>query len=101
VGARLRFLQQKVLSDSGSALALDLSGYTRPWHGVSAGVTFNNLNEPKITLGDDPDVFRQYMRVGLAYRAPRDRSCLSMDANKTPARAFISSPGLNTIPSPY
>lgn len=100
VGTRLRFLQQKVLSDSGSALALDLSGYTRPWHGVSAGVTINNLNEPKITLGDDPDVFRQYTRVGLAYRAPRDRFVLSMDANKTARQSIYFVSGLEFNPLP-
>jgi hypothetical protein len=82
-GARVRFLQQKVLSDSGSALALDLSAYSRPWNGVSAGVVFTNLNEPEITLDQDPDTFERNVRVGLAYRAPRDRVIVSMDANKT------------------
>jgi hypothetical protein len=99
-GARVRFLQQKVLSDSGSALALDLSGYTRPWHGVSAGVTFNNLNEPKMTLGDDPDVYRRHMRFGLAYRAPRDRFIISMDANKTQSQSPYYVAGLEYNPIP-
>lgn len=98
VGARLRFLQQKVLSDSGSAWAGDLSAYTRPINGVSAGVTFDNLNRPEITLGNDPDVFRRHMRAGLAYRAPRDRFILSMDANKTEQQSPYYVAGLEYNP---
>jgi hypothetical protein len=97
-GARLRFLQQKVLSDSGSAWAADLSAYTRPVNGVSAGVTFDNLNEPKITLGDEPDIFRRHMRLGLAYRAPRDRFILSLDANKTAKQSPYYVAGLEYNP---
>jgi hypothetical protein len=99
-GARLRFLQQKVLSESGSAFSVDLSGYSRPWHGISAGLALNNLNKPEITLGDDADPIRPVARFGLAYRAPRDLFIVSMDANKTERQNPYYVAGLEYNPTP-
>ncbi|MBK8575888.1 MAG: PorV/PorQ family protein [Elusimicrobia bacterium] len=97
-GARVRLLQQKVLSDSGSAMALDLSAYTRPWNGLSAGVALNNLNEPTLTLGEDPDEYKQSGRFGLAYHAPRERFIVSLDANKTVQQSLYFVGGMEYNP---
>lgn len=99
-GARLRFLQQKILSESGSAVGVDLSAYSRPWNGISAGATFNNLNKPSITIGNEADEFRPHTRLGLAYRAPRDLFILSMDANRTEQQSpyFVAGLEYNPIP---
>lgn len=97
-GARVRLLQEKVLADSGNAFATDLSAYTRPWNGVSAGLSLSNLNQPKITLGEEPDVFRRNGRFGLAYRAPRDRFIVSVDANKTEKQSPYYVAGLEYNP---
>ncbi|MBL8023789.1 MAG: PorV/PorQ family protein [Elusimicrobia bacterium] len=100
LGARLRFLQQNILSDSGSAMGVDLSAYSRPWNGISAGATFNNLNKPSITVGNDADEFRAHTRLGLAYRAPRDLFILSFDANKTEQQSVYFVSGLEYNPVP-
>ncbi|MBP9127198.1 MAG: PorV/PorQ family protein [Elusimicrobia bacterium] len=99
-GARLRFLQQKVLNDSGSAMAVDLSGYTKPYHGLSAGLALNNLNQPEINLGSEADVYRPFYRMGLAFRAPRDLFILGLDANKVEKQSAYYTMGVEYNPTP-
>lgn len=98
LGGRLRFLQQTVLAESGNAVGLDLSAYTRPWNGVSAGLTLNNLNRPSITLSDEADGFRRSTRLGVAYRAPGDRFVVALDANKTDGQNLYAAAGLEYAP---
>lgn len=99
-GARLRFLQQKVLNDSGNAMSLDLSAYTKPVHGVSAGLALNNLNRPEINLDSEPDVYRPFYRTGLAYRASRDQFIVAVDANKAESQSAYYTLGAEYNPTP-
>ncbi len=99
-GVRLRFLQQKIFSASGNAFALDLSGYTKPWNGFSTGLTLTNLNRPKITVDSESDEFRPAARLGLAYRAPRDRFIVAFDLNKTERQSVYYTTGLEYAPTP-
>jgi hypothetical protein len=92
----------KVLSDSGSAVAVDLSAYSRPWNGVSAGVTFDNLNEPsKSRWAMNPTNFARIRVSGW----PTGRRGTGLFFPWTPIERQQQSPyfvaGLNTIPIPF
>ncbi|MBL0350064.1 MAG: PorV/PorQ family protein [Elusimicrobia bacterium] len=98
LGGRLRFLQQTVLANSGNAFGLDLSGYTRPWNGLSFGLSISNLNRPRITLASDPDIFRRSTRAGVAYHGPENLFLLGLDANKTDGQSAYVAAGLEYNP---
>jgi hypothetical protein len=83
-----------------NAFALDLSGYTKPWNGFSTGLTLTNLNRPKITVDSESDEFRPAARMGLAYRAPRDRFIVALDMNKTERQGLYYTTGLEYSPTP-
>lgn len=100
LGGRVRFLQQKVLSDSGNTFGIDLSAYSRPWHRVSAGFSVLNLNRPSITLGSTPDEFRRSIRLGAAFHGPRDSFIVSVDGNKTEGQNLYAAAGLEYTPVP-
>ncbi|MBD3272330.1 MAG: PorV/PorQ family protein [Elusimicrobia bacterium] len=81
-GVRVNFIQEKVFSTTGDTFGLDFSLLSRPWHGVSAGLVVNNINRPKITLVEAPDIYGRNMRLGLTYHGMNDRFLISIDANK-------------------
>ncbi len=97
-GVRLRMLQQKVLEDSGSVFAVDLSAYSRPLNGVSAGLSLANLNRPKITLASASDEFQPNLRGGVAFHGPQDRFLVALDANKTAGQGLYAAAGLEYSP---
>ena len=81
-GVKAKFLREQVFSNSGDALGLDLSLYSRPVYGVSAGLSVANINRPRITLVEDPDVFGRDVKFGVAYHAKRDFFIATLDVNK-------------------
>jgi hypothetical protein len=81
-GMRVNFLQERVFSTSGNALGFDMSVYSKPIKGLSAGFAVNNINRPKITLDETPDIYGRHMKCGIAYHAKKDLFIIAIDANK-------------------
>jgi hypothetical protein len=82
VGVKGQFLQEKVFSSGGSALGLDMGLYGRPFAGLSWGLAVANINRPRITLADDPNIYGRDYKAGLAYHGRRDLFVVSIDVNK-------------------
>jgi hypothetical protein len=100
VGVKAKFLRQEVFSVSGDALGLDLGFYSRPVMGVSSGLSISQVNRPKITLREDPDVFRRNIRLGLAYRGRNDLFLVAVDVNKQEDQGAYYTSGLEVNPHP-
>jgi hypothetical protein len=100
VGARARFLQQKIIDTAGDALALDLAFYSRPIAGVSGGVMLSNVNRPKLTLDQEADAFGRDTRVGLAYHGRKERFLVAVDWDKPEAQKAFYTAGLEINPIP-
>jgi hypothetical protein len=99
-GVKAKFLREQMFSNSGDALGLDLSLYSRPIYGVSAGLSVANVNRPRITLIEDPDVFGRDVKFGVAYHAKRDFFIATLDVNKLEEQKMYYAAGLEINPYP-
>jgi hypothetical protein len=97
-GARVKFLQERVFSTSGDAFGLDFSLYGRPLYGLSFGLTVNNINRPKITLIEDPDVYGRNTRFGVAYHGNKERYLITIDVNKLENQNAFFTTGVEVNP---
>jgi len=97
-GVRIKFLQERVFSTSGDAFGVDGSLYTKPFYGVSAGLTVNNINRPKITLIEAPDVYGRQTRLGAAYHGLKDALIITMDMNKAEEQSAFYTMGCEVNP---
>lgn len=97
-GIRIKFLQERVFSTTGNAFGLDLSLYSKPLYGISCGLTVNNINRPKITLIEDPDIYGRNTRFGLAYRGEKDLFIVTIDGNKLESEKAFYTAGVEINP---
>ena len=97
-GVRVKFLQERVFSTSGDAFGLDGSLYSRPFYGFSCGLVVNNINRPKITLVEAPDIYGRNTRFGIAYHGKKDVFIVAIDANKLEEQSAFYTMGLEVNP---
>ncbi|MFH1378807.1 MAG: PorV/PorQ family protein [bacterium] len=97
-GARVKFIQERVFSTAGDAFGFDLSLYSKPYMGISLGLAANNINRPKITLTEAPDIYGRNLRFGAAYHAKKDLFVLAIDANKLEEQNMYYTMGLEVNP---
>ncbi|MBD3271477.1 MAG: PorV/PorQ family protein [Elusimicrobia bacterium] len=97
-GVRVRFLQERVFSTSGDALGFDASLYSRPFKGISLGLSVNNINRPKITLVEAPNIYGRHTRFGLAYHARNDTVIVAVDGNKLEEQDAFYTAGVEVNP---
>jgi len=97
-GVRVKFLQERVFSTAGDAFGLDGSLYSKPFYGISCGVAVNNINRPKITLIESPDVYGRHTRFGMAYHGKKDLFIVAVDANKLEEQSAYYTTGLEINP---
>lgn len=82
-GINLKMIQQKIVGNSDSTLAVDFGGMYRPSRLFSAGFAYVNANEPSVRLQSEKDLFRPVARFGLASEVFADKLILSADLIKT------------------
>lgn len=97
-GVRIKFLQERVFSTSGDAFGLDGSLYSKPFYGISCGLMVNNINRPKITLVEAPDVYGRNTRFGVAYHGKKDLFIVAVDANKLEEQSAYYTMGVEVNP---
>jgi hypothetical protein len=81
-GTNLKFIQNKIVGYSGSAMGVDLGLMWTRSPILRVGLALANMNSPKVKLDTDEDVFRPITRVGVALQVYQDKVLLSVDMTK-------------------
>ncbi|MFH1378888.1 MAG: PorV/PorQ family protein [bacterium] len=97
-GMKIKFLQERVFSTSGDAIGFDLSLYSKPIKGISCGFVVNNINRPKITLKEAPDIYGRNIKTGIAYHGKNDLYIACIDVNKLEEQSMYFTTGLEINP---
>lgn len=92
-GINAKFIQQKIVGYSDSALGLDLGFLYRANPKFSVGATFANFNSPAIKLQSTEDVYKPITRLGVASDVLRGRLTLSADITKMAGQSNLFAAG--------
>ena len=82
VGANLKLIHERVMRYTGNGQGVDLGILYEPIDELNIGLTLQNVIQPKVTLRDEPDVYKVNLKGGLAVNAFSGRLTLSADINK-------------------
>jgi len=82
LGASLKLINERVMKYSGSGQGIDLGILCKPSDRLSIGLTVQNVLQPKVTLREEPDVYRVNLKGGVAWSIPSERLTLTADINK-------------------
>jgi len=82
MGASLKLIHERVMKYSGNGRGIDLGILYEPLDELSIGLAVQNVLQPKVTLRDDPDVYKTNVKAGLALTTFSNRLTLTADINK-------------------
>jgi len=82
VGANLKLIHERVMRYSGNGQGVDLGILYEPIDELNIGLTLQNVIQPKVTLRDEPDVYKVNLKGGVALNAFSGRLTLTADINK-------------------
>jgi len=82
VGANLKLIHERVMKYTGNGQGVDLGILYEPIDELNIGVTLQNVIQPKVTLRDEPDVYKVNLKGGVALNAFSGRLTLTADINK-------------------
>ena len=82
VGGSLKLLHERVMKYSGNGQGIDLGILYEPLDELNIGLALQNVIQPKVTLRDDPDVYKINLKAGMALNAFSNRLTLTADINK-------------------
>jgi len=98
LGASLKLIYERVMKYSGSGQGIDLGILCNPLDRLSIGLAVQNVLQPKVTLREEPDVYRINFKVGLALRTWFNRLTFTADINKLVDENACFSTGLEISP---
>jgi len=82
LGASLKLIHERVMNYSGNGQGIDLGILYEPIDELNVGLALQNVLQPKVTLRDDPDVYKINLKAGLALNTFSNRLTLTADINK-------------------
>jgi len=82
LGASLKLVHERVMKYSGNGQGIDLGINCKVLDELDIGLSLQNALQPKVTLRDDPDVYKINVKGGLALKALSNRLALTADINK-------------------
>jgi len=82
LGASLKLIHERVMNYSGNGQGIDLGVLYEPIDELNVGLALQNVLQPKVTLIDDPDVYKINLKAGLALKTFSNRLTLTADINK-------------------
>jgi len=82
LGASLKMINEQVMGYSGSGQGIDLGILCKPSDRTSIGLVVQNVLQPKVTLRDEPDVYKVNLKGGMALSMLSERLTLTADINK-------------------
>jgi len=82
MGASLKLIHERVMKYSGNGQGIDLGILYEPLDELNIGLALQNVIQPKVTLRDDPDVYKLNLKAGMAVNAFSNRLTLTADINK-------------------
>ena len=82
LGASLKLVHETVMRYSDNGQGIDLGILIKPSNSLNIGFTLQNVIEPKVTLREEPDVYRINFKGGLALRTLSKRLSFTADVNK-------------------
>ena len=98
VGASLKLIHERVMKYSGNGQGIDLGILYEPLDELNIGLTLQNVIQPKVTLRDDPDVYKINLKAGMALNALSNRLILTADINKLVDEKAYFCAGLEVSP---
>jgi len=98
LGASLKLIHERVMKYSGNSQGIDLGILYEPLDELDIGITLQNVIQPKVTLRDEPDVYKTNFKGGVAMNAFSRRLTLTADINKlSDERAYFCA-GMEVCP---
>lgn len=82
LGVSLKLIHQRVMKYSGNGRGIDLGILYELLDELNIGLALQNVLQPKVTLIDDPDVYKINLKVGVALKTFYNRFTLTADINK-------------------
>ena len=82
VGLNYKFVNQKILSFSGSGNGFDLGVKAKLFDHLDAGLMLANVIKPKVTLAERSETFPLQFRAGLATELFNDQLTVSIEMSK-------------------
>jgi len=82
LGVSLKLIHERVMKYSGSGQGIDLGILCKPLDRLSIGLAVQNVLQPKVTLRDEPDVYKVNLKAGLALNTFSNCVTLTADINK-------------------
>lgn len=98
VGASLKLIHQRVMRYSGNGQGIDLGILYEPLDELNIGLALQNILQPKVTLIEEPDVYKINLKAGLALSAFSNRLTLTADINKLVDEKAYFSAGVEVSP---
>ncbi len=82
LGVSLKLIHQRVMRYSGNSQGVDLGILYELLDELNIGLALQNVLQPKVTLIDDPDVYKINLKAGVALNTFYNRLTLTADINK-------------------
>jgi hypothetical protein len=98
LGASLKLINEQVMGYSGSGQGIDLGILCKPSDRLSIGLAVQNVLQPKVTLREEPDVYKINLKGGVALNALSKRFTLTADINKLVDEKAYFSAGVEISP---
>jgi len=98
VGASLKMVHEGVMDYSGNGQGIDLGILYQPLDVLNIGLTLQNVLEPKVTLRDEPDIYKMNLKAGVALNAFFRRLNLTLDVNSLADEKAYFCAGLEISP---
>lgn len=98
LGASLKLINEQVMGYSGSGQGIDLGILCKPSDRLSIGLAVQNVLQPKVTLREEPDVYKINLKAGLALNTLSKRLTLTADINKLVDEKAYFSAGVEISP---
>jgi len=98
LGASLKLIHERVIKYSGNGQGIDLGIIYEPLDELNIGLALQNVIQPKVTLRDEPNVYKINLKAGLALKTFADRLTLTADINKLVDEKTYFSAGVEISP---
>jgi hypothetical protein len=82
LGANLKLIHERVMRYSGNSRGIDLGLLCKPLDELNIGLVLQNVLQPKVTLRDDPDVYKINFKGGMALNTLSKQLTITADINK-------------------
>jgi hypothetical protein len=98
LGGSLKLIHERVMKYSGNGLGVDLGILYEPLDELNIGLVLQNVLQPKVTLRDEPDVYKINLKGGLAVNTFSNRLTVTADVNKLVDEKACFSAGVEVSP---